>query len=199
MVHSSRSPGAKMSALWSIRQLLHVGIYVSAWRARTVPPGQYDDSYNMRPGDHALLRRPSGGDGDCYVCPLVGRAAAKPALVSSAWALLLARDSGLEMVRVAGPVLAPLDTDSPSRHLTRLEVRCITGKSGDFAGTVRKGNMMTRKERLEYNETLAHWRALIPQVGIERVREAYRDALFMAVPPHYLAALRDAARTGPAS
>ena len=32
----------------------------------------------------------------------------------------------------------------------------------------------------EYLETLAHYRdTIIPQVGIERVREVYKDALFM--------------------
>ena len=51
--------------------------------------------------------------------------------------------------------------------------------------------MRQRDKQREYNETRAHWQTILESVGIARVREAYRDALFMVVPHHRLAALRD--------
>lgn len=51
---------------------------------------------------------------------------------------------------------------------------------------------MTHQERREYKTTLDHWRRLIAELGINRVEECYRDALFMVVPRHRLMALRNA-------
>lgn len=50
---------------------------------------------------------------------------------------------------------------------------------------------MTAQERKEYDETRAHWQAILEAVGMTRTKDAYRDALFMAVPAHRLKALRD--------
>jgi hypothetical protein len=48
------------------------------------------------------------------------------------------------------------------------------------------------QEQKEYDETYNHYRNLIEKLGIERIQEVYRDALFMVVPHHRLSALRDA-------
>ena len=69
-------------------------------------------------------------------------------------------------------------------------------RTGPFAQTTlvkvkRKETNMPKSK--DYQETYTHYRHnIIPQVGLERVREAYRDALFMVTPLDRLAAIRDA-------
>jgi len=50
------------------------------------------------------------------------------------------------------------------------------------------------KRTAAYQDTYQHYTEnIIPAVGLERVRDVYRDALFLVnVPPERLAALRDA-------
>ncbi len=49
------------------------------------------------------------------------------------------------------------------------------------------------KKTKDYLDTYHHYRnKIIPQVGLERVREVYRDALFMVTPLDRLEGLRDA-------
>ena len=50
---------------------------------------------------------------------------------------------------------------------------------------------MTKQEKQEYAETRQHWQQILEAVGMVRVSDSYRDALFMVVPKHRLAALRD--------